>query len=558
ARPVLAPGIDVEGGGGEVDLRIGALVVQRGGQHAALERQGGLDEPDHTGGGIQVPDVGLHRAERTGTGARPGESLAERGHLDRVAQRRRRAVALDVADRARLDGGVGEGHLDRGRLALDARGGETDLGGAIVVDAAAADHRIDVVAVGERILEALECDHPGTAAEHGAGGTGIERPAVTVRGRHGAFLVQVAALLRKANGDAAGERHVRLVQQQALAGLRHREQRGGAGGLQVDAGAAQVELVGDAGSEEVETGAEQHRIAADLVAAGEFLQRAAVGAHVMQKVGVDAAAGEHADRAAVAARVAAGVLERFPGALEEHALLRVGELGFARIHAEEIGVELLDVGQNRTGTHEIRRTPHRLVEGVLELGLAETADRLDAGDEIAPELLGVTRAGEASGEAHDGDRVGGRGRGAHAGLLPPGRRRASAARARRARSDGSSRALRGAGAPRVRRAASALILGYSNISTIVTSLARERRMLACTSIRPSDVPPRSKKLSSTPTVLVPSTRRQISSSAASVALVAARPLTASPGAASGSRARSILPLGDRGSAGSWLIEAGIM
>ena len=66
ARPVLAPGIDVEGGGGEVDLRIGALVVQRGGQHAALERQGGLDEPDHTGGGIQVPDVGLHRAERTG------------------------------------------------------------------------------------------------------------------------------------------------------------------------------------------------------------------------------------------------------------------------------------------------------------------------------------------------------------------------------------------------------------------------------------------------------------------------------------------------------------
>ena len=119
--------------------------------------------------------------------------------------------------------------------------------------------------------------------------------------------------------------------------------------MQVKARPLEVELVGDARGEEIQARAEQLRVAADLVAAGEFLERAAVGADVVQEVGVDAAAGEHADRTAVAARIAAGVLECFPGAFEEHALLRIGELGLARVHAEEIGVELVDVRKQRTG-----------------------------------------------------------------------------------------------------------------------------------------------------------------------------------------------------------------
>ena len=76
---------------------------------------------------------------------RPGERL----DLDRVAERRRRAVGLDVADAARLDAGA-----RRAPCAITAAWPSTlgavklALLAAVVVDRRAADHRVDGVAVG--------------------------------------------------------------------------------------------------------------------------------------------------------------------------------------------------------------------------------------------------------------------------------------------------------------------------------------------------------------------------------------------------------------------------
>src|SRR5690606_20945629 len=143
---------------------------------------------------------------------------------------------------------------------------EPDLAGAVIVDAVAPDDRIDVVAVGDGLFQPLEKNDAGAAAEDGARGIGIERAAETVRRDHAAFLVDIAAFLRKGDRDAAGERHVAAVGEQVLAGLGHCQQRCRAGGLYGEGRAAQVELVGDAGGQRVADGPDQLGEATDLVA----------------------------------------------------------------------------------------------------------------------------------------------------------------------------------------------------------------------------------------------------------------------------------------------------
>ena len=54
---------------------------------------------------------------------------------------------------------------------------------------------------------------------------------------------------------------------------------------------------------------------------------------------------EHPDRLVAVRRVVAGVLQRMPGGLQEQPVLRVKHPGGLRSETEEVGVELLDPGQ---------------------------------------------------------------------------------------------------------------------------------------------------------------------------------------------------------------------
>ncbi len=174
--------VDDEGAVGEIDLRVGRGKVEACRQLPVLERQARLDQPDDTGGGITMPEISLDRTDRAEalslrTGA---EGLSQRRNLDRIAQRGGRAMRFDVGDRVGTDAGIGVRAANRLGLSLDARSGIADLVRAIVVKADAFDHRINLVAVLHRILQALEHDDAETVAEEGAARVGIERPALSI------------------------------------------------------------------------------------------------------------------------------------------------------------------------------------------------------------------------------------------------------------------------------------------------------------------------------------------------------------------------------------------
>ena len=396
---------DEERAVGQLQRRIRLRDVQARRQYPALHREGGLDQPGDAGGGVEMADIGFDRAERAEAAilGRQAKGGGEAGDLDRIAHRRAGAVALDIADRARVDVGGRMRHGDRRGLAVDARRGEADLACAVIVDADAANDGVDLVAICNRIFQPLQHDESGAAAEDRAAGAGVEGTAMAVRGDDAALLGEIAAALRKGDRDAAGQGHVAAMAEQALHGLRHCQQRGRARRLDGDAGAGQAELVADPRRGEIRGRADQQRQVADLEARGVVGERRAVVQQVLQQIGAGGGAGENADALAGRGRVVAGILERFPGAFQQQPLLRIGECGLARHHAEEGCVELVDAVEHGLSRDEVRERARRSVESVLEFGGVEPRDRLHPIKQILPERADIRCAGEAAGQADDRD-----------------------------------------------------------------------------------------------------------------------------------------------------------
>ena len=88
---------------------------------------------------------------------------------------------------------------------------------------------------------------------------------------HRAFLVEVAALLREGDRDAARQRGVAVVLQQRPARQADRDERGRAARLDVHARPLESQLVGDPRREKVVVVSEHRGISADLVGLGELL-----------------------------------------------------------------------------------------------------------------------------------------------------------------------------------------------------------------------------------------------------------------------------------------------
>ena len=131
-----------------------------------------------------------------------GEHGAERGELDRIAERGAGAVGLDVIDLARGDAGVPVGRAQDRLLRLPA-GGRQAVGPAVLVDRAAADHGVDRVAVGQGPGERLE-DHDARAlAADVAVGLRVEGLAAPVRREEPALR---AARRRPGPGGAGSSR----------------------------------------------------------------------------------------------------------------------------------------------------------------------------------------------------------------------------------------------------------------------------------------------------------------------------------------------------------------
>ena len=129
------------------------------------------------------------------------------------------------------------------------------------------------------------------------------------------------------------------------------DQRCRAACLQSEARAAEIQLVGNAGGENIRAVAQHFQVIANLIAAGELLDEAIIGAQARQKVGGHAATGVHPDGTRVSKGIVGCIFERLPTALEKKAMLRIHQLCFARVNAEKVSVEQVHIGQNGTSTH---------------------------------------------------------------------------------------------------------------------------------------------------------------------------------------------------------------
>ncbi|GAA2940348.1 hypothetical protein GCM10020227_03870 [Streptomyces flavovirens] len=141
-----------------------------------LEAQHGLDETGDPGGGLGVPDVGLHRTDvaAVARGASDGQGPGQRVGLDGVADGGRGAVRLHVLERTGRDPGLGADAPDEGDLRLGVGHGDA-VGTAVLVDPAAEDHRVDPVAVADGVLQALQRDQTDAFRPHVAVGVRVER-----------------------------------------------------------------------------------------------------------------------------------------------------------------------------------------------------------------------------------------------------------------------------------------------------------------------------------------------------------------------------------------------
>jgi hypothetical protein len=225
----------------------------------------------------------------------------------------------------------------------------------------------------------------------------IERPAVPVGRKDLAFLERVAAPMRELDRHPAGQRHVALAGDQALAGIVHRDERRRAGGLHIDARAAQVEREGGSRRQKIlvvaRVAQQEHSHLVDQVA---------IAADVEIEIAAHAAAGENTDRSGLIVRRPAGVLHGFPGAFQEMAVLGIHDRRFLRVQAEELRVEHFHIGKIGAAGN---------IVGVMEpLGVLafsdqvlgrKRPDRLYAVSQVLPEFRNITRTRHSQSHADD-------------------------------------------------------------------------------------------------------------------------------------------------------------
>ncbi len=358
-----------------------------------LEQRPG--ESGDAGRALQVTDGCLDRGDRAaelvGRRAQFLEGPGEAADLDRVAEGGAGAVCLQAADGARVDAGAAYRLGDQRGLRLRV-GDRVATGLAARVDGAALDHGEDLVAVALGVGERLEQYRADTLSWYEAVGTLVEDLAGAVPGQHVERGQRHVVRGVQDQVDAAHDGHPALAAAQALDGEVDRRQRGGAGGVDGEAGALEVEVVGDPVGDRPVRG----------VRAGEFAARPAGGGEPPVRAVHDT--GEHARHRLVRGAVeVTGPVEQVPAGLQEEAFLRVDVTGVARQDVEEGRVELVDVVEESAPPAVAAVAAAALgVEGeppVPAVG-GDLGDGVPAVLQVAPEGLHVRRARVAS---TDGD-----------------------------------------------------------------------------------------------------------------------------------------------------------
>src|SRR5690606_31533765 len=382
-----------------VDSRVGVVQVQVRRDRLVLQTQHGLDESGDAGSRFGMADVGLHRADQAApVGRAVPDDVGQGLQFDRVTDAGAGAVGLDVVDVGRVHARVGVGAAQYVALALDGGGDQVAAALAVVADGGAADDGPDAVTVGQGGRQRLEDHRADAVAAYEAVTGGVGEFAAAVGGEHAGAGVDDAFLRQQDEVDAAGDRQGALAEPDRLHGVVDGHERGGAGGVDGEAGAAQVEGVGQAAGGDGAGGGAGHGVQVELIAV------------VVLHVPVVAAQLADEDARVGAGDVGKGlarVLEGFVGDFQQQPLLGVHAVGLAGGDAEEFRVEGVDVAEQAAPpAHRAAGGAGRgVVDGVYVVALGrDVRDGVAALEQHVPELFRAGGVGEPSGHADDGDR----------------------------------------------------------------------------------------------------------------------------------------------------------
>ena len=142
---------------GEIDVWVGFVNVQRGGQFPMFKRQEHLNETGHAGRRFGMADVALHRSDRAKLllGGRLFKGRAQGFHFNRIAQRRARPMRLEIRNTRRRDSSVTMRSLDERRLGRAV--GRRQPGSApVLVDGGGENDSVNRIAVRHGLVEPLE------------------------------------------------------------------------------------------------------------------------------------------------------------------------------------------------------------------------------------------------------------------------------------------------------------------------------------------------------------------------------------------------------------------
>ncbi len=379
-----------------------------------LQLQQHFRDPGDARSTLQVPNVGLHGADRAElpTGVACAEGLRERGYLNRVSQRSSGPMRLHVADHARLDARL-RNHIGND-LRLSGRiRHRVPVGLATMIDGGALDHAVDVVLVLNRTRQGFEEHSADTLARHvsvspvpEARAPSRARGELTLRQRQ--ILVRVDRYV-----DAAGERELALSVADALAGQMNGREGARAHGVNGKARSLEIAEVRDPVRDRGRAPTESELFSVRLsLRSVELILRV----HHANEYAYPRSPRGTCIPSQLLTGVA-GVLQRLIRTLQEQTLLRIHELGLAGRDIEEQRVELID------SVHEAAP----LAIGLADLALLRVEvpsgvpapprnlrDAIPAFLEVAPVLLEVLCLREPSAHTDDRniDRAGVRGFGA--------------------------------------------------------------------------------------------------------------------------------------------------
>ena len=171
------------------------------------------------------------------------ERLSESVDFDGVTEFGGSAVRLDVGDAERVDACIVPRVADHTGLGMGARGCDA-RGAAVLVHGDALDDAMDVVTVGEGLVEWLQQHDDAALAATRALRVARER-ASAVRGGLDAEAVNVAERRNQGESNCADQGHLDLGRTERIHGNRHGRERGRASGVHHHGGPAEVEFVAD-------------------------------------------------------------------------------------------------------------------------------------------------------------------------------------------------------------------------------------------------------------------------------------------------------------------------